>query len=115
MDRGIEELRARIVDGQRRGVRQHPSEVRAAAAELAARAQRRGVSLWSTAQHLGVGMQTLQRWMASPIPRLRPVRVIDREAAQRASPAGAIVHLPGGMRIEGLSTEELVAFVRALS
>lgn len=124
MDKRISELRERIEQSSKTkaGRRAYRAELRDDIAELAL-AWTSGGNTWSElARRLGISRETLKCWMRSRTgdaqgnARMRPVRVLDTEAA----PAGprAVTHsllLPSGARIEGLTMDELITLARALS
>lgn len=72
------------------------------------------------AQTLGLNAATLQNWLKSKNGRprvVRPVQVVEEKAVglTAANTSGAVVILRGGIRIEGMSTDELIALARGLS
>jgi len=83
---------------------------RAEVARLIEQARREGETYGAMAAMLGVSEQTVTRWqMQSKDVELAQVRVA--ETARRE----LVVHGPGGLRIEGLSLEEIAALLGKLS
>jgi transposase len=86
--------------------RPYPASDRARALDYAARLQREGVGLARIAREVGVAPNTLVKWLrASPF---EPVEVV---AVERR---GHILHGPRGVRVEGLSLEEIAQLIRSL-
>jgi len=116
LKRGIEKA-----PRNRRGRRQYGEKLRSAGRAYAEEQLAQGVSLKQLAQTLGLNAATLQNWLKSKNGRtrvVRPVQVVEEKRAVRltaANTSGAVVILGGGIRIEGMSTDELIALARGLS
>ena len=82
---------------------------RRATLEHARRREAEGASLKRVAEETGVGYETLRRWQREES-ALQPVRIVDDARSE-----SAVLVLPGGVRVEGLSVEALAALVRLLS
>jgi transposase-like protein len=98
----------------------YPRELRREIGRLARRAHASGTSFAAVARRLGVAPTlVLRARQADPrSPRrvvrgVRPVVVTPGEAPP-AKPVAAVVTLPSGTRVEGLSVQEIAALVRAL-
>ncbi len=103
------------------GIRRHPSgrghryprALRTAVTVYVRRCRARGEPWAAITGELGLSAFTLQRWLqTSAVDTFRPVEVVVAEPPPAAS--GAVVVLPGGVRIEGLDLAGLVAVARAL-
>lgn len=90
-------------------------KVRSAVVELAAEWQATGRSQRELAIRLGMNSETLARWcrLTSPsTPSVRVVEVVDDDP-DRAG--GHTVLLPAGVRVEGMSIEDIAELARRLS
>lgn len=98
--------------GEKRAGRKFSRDVQAIGAEYA-RARRADKQGWKAiADELGVAVPTLQRWVErnESAPGFRTVQVVE------SRPRGSYVAvLAGGLRVEGLELEAVVALARALS
>jgi transposase-like protein len=98
------------------GAVRYPAQLRAAAVALAHPRVRGGHAVRAIAQELGVSEPTLARWLrqrASPV--LRPVAVDPEPAAARRADAGIVLRTAGGVRVDGLDRDALIAVLRALA
>lgn len=88
------------------------AKVRAAARELASEWQGSGGSQRELAGRLGLNSETLARWCRTPgASTVRVVDIVD----DAAEPAGTrMVLLPGGVRVEGMSIEDIAELARRL-
>ena len=85
---------------------------RAEVVGLIEQALRDGASYAAIAEMLGVSEQTVVRWRTSSTDtEFAPVRVVDASAQTRK----LVVHGPGGLRVEGLSLDEVAALLGRLS
>jgi transposase-like protein len=103
----IEELR-QLVAG--RGNRHYSSELKARVMAYAERRYSEGASAKQVSDELGVNVHTLGFWRerkAYAKALLRPVRVIDE-----TSDARIVLLVRNGIRVEGLSVEQLVEVLR---
>ena len=74
----------------------------------------------ATAAELGIPAETLVRWLSAASERavapFRPVQVAgERGPEEVALRGGPVVHAPGGVRIEGLTVEQVCALLRGLA
>lgn len=126
MDDADQKLREALRDRERgRGKRIAPS-VRKLVLAHVARRQRAGDSLRVLSAELGIGCETLRRWMAAPAPaavrraprkkppaELVPVAVVP---ALVSAPARVIsVVSPSGYRVDGVTLDEAARLLRALA
>ena len=105
--------RFRRVADDREGLR-YPRALRQVAVEYAERSGRAGRSQGEAAAALGVSRATLCRWLrettAAPAGApLHEIRVVEDSPA-----AGLVLVLPSGVRVEGLTSDELVKVLGAL-
>ena len=85
---------------------------RAEVVGLIEQALREGATYVAIAEMLGVSEQTVARWRTqSADTELAPVRVVGALSPSRS----VMVHGPGGVRIEGLSLDEVAALLGRLS
>ena len=98
-----------------RGAR-YPKELKERVVRYGQRQHEAG-STWETiGEALGMGMETVRRWVvdgskpALPSRGLVPVRVVERQAVSAASSGLAVT----GFRVEGLSVDEVARLLRAL-
>jgi transposase-like protein len=103
----VDELR-QLVAG--RGGRHYSPELKARVIAYAERRYTEGVSAKQVSDELGVNVHTLGFWRErkkNAKPMLRPVRVIDE-----TSDARIVLLVRNGIRVEGLSVEQLVEVLR---
>jgi transposase-like protein len=103
----VEELK-RLVAG--RGGRHYSPELKARVIAYAERRYGEGASAKHVSDELGVNVHTLGFWRErkkNTKPVLRPVRVIDE-----TSDARIVLLVRNGIRVEGLSVEQLVEVLR---
>ena len=130
----LRRLRERIAHTpvNRRGRKRYSAELRQDLVSYAASRNATGESFKQVATELGLPAATLVHWCEGPgqrKPRSRPVgfRPVSLQADAGLSPATSaqrsvtpttssqpVVVLPDGVRIEGLTTDEVVEFVRSL-
>ena len=101
-----------------RGLR-YPRVLQEQAVSYARAARGRGASAWAISRELGIGVGALQRWLGradrAERPALRRVEVTAEEISRESSSgSGPVLVLASGVRVEGLSLEQLVVLVRAL-
>ncbi len=116
MDQTLTTLRRRIkkTKADARGHRRYEEGLRIAVVEYALDRGEDGDSLAAVARELGLTQRTLWGWVQRNRESvIRPVELVD-ESLDPAPSTRSLV-LPGGSRIEGLSLEDIVALVRALS
>jgi transposase len=108
------ELKAvrRMIEASRGPSGRLPANARAEVLSAVARAHDVGMTHAAIAEALGVREAALQRWRwrerCSRAGKLVAVRVPQREAS-------LIVHAPHGVRIEGLSLEDIATLITRLS
>jgi transposase-like protein len=99
-----------------RGQRVYSPQAKRAAAALARDRQRQGHSIASTARSLGVHPVVLGAWTraldASASGAFVPVAVRDVATVVAAQPV--VVHAPSGLRVEGLSLDQITTLLRGL-
>lgn len=96
-----------------RGIR-YPEELHQEAVSYAMARRRRGDSLLAISRDLGVKPVTLSRWLQQARDlEFRPVEIVTSDPTAPAA-TGVIVTTPGGIRIEGLDLESLIALLRRL-
>lgn len=107
-----EALRQALASAPREGVgRAYRAEIRQRAIAYVHRRRREGASLESIGRELGVSTTTVVRWTTQASHSFALARVQTPETV-----AGRIVvHGPRGIRVEGLSLDELVALWERLS
>lgn len=104
----VEAKRFRAAAAARRGWR-YPERLRAAARRYALAAG--GRSRCEIAAELGLRVETLSRWLATPPPGLGTVH----EVVVSPAPASGLTLVgPSGWRVEGLSVGEVAELLRAL-
>jgi transposase-like protein len=106
----LKSLRAAVVAGRAASGRLR-SSARVEVGRLIADAHESGLSYTAIASALGVTDQTLKRWRAPARSTLAAVRIVDAPAPARA----LMVHGPSGLRIEGMSLDELAELLRRLA
>ena len=95
--------------------RRYPAELKARITAHARAELSRGTHLRRVATLLGMGFQTLERFLEEERPAaLLPVRVIDPVTVARAPPR-LMVRGGCGVTVEGLDLEGIAALLRALS
>ena len=78
-----------------------------------------GASQVAVARELAVTAMTVSRWLATAKPRSKPkaatpLRRVQVVEARRSAASGLVVTTLQGLRIEGMTFEDIVALVRAL-
>lgn len=118
--------------GRRSGATPYPEEARQLAVGIAREMYAVGRSVDAVAETLGVASQTLASWTKAGRPGLRPVRTVsgcregdgggvERGVPRAAEPTStavsstAVVVLPSGVRVEGLTVEGVISVLRAMS
>lgn len=81
--------------------------------------RRRDGASWKTiATELGACVDTVRRWCGGGAPvttrPLRRVEVVADAVVELRAPAALAIVTPGGLRIEGVAIDDVVALVRAL-
>lgn len=107
--------------GAARGKRFDPA-LRARVIRFAEQRRSDGASWMTIATELGACFETVRRWcVAGPAamvsaapPRVRPVQVIGDGAVEVVAQSTMKVVTPNGLRVEGVSVEQVIALVRAL-
>jgi hypothetical protein len=107
----INQLRAALAEARRRHGRAYPAELRAQVLRLVDRAEWEGRSPCAMAKSLGLAPTTLLGWQrtAPATSPFLPVVVRDLPPAPRA--ALSLV-LPSGVRVEGLSLDDVATLCR---
>jgi transposase-like protein len=115
----IRRLRHLLATAPRSGAgNRYPDELRAEVVAAVHEARGNGASLTGLAMALGLPSTTLSRWIptAAPQPRgLVRIDVVSTTPAAMAAPSVPIVELSSGLRVRGLSLEDIVALHRRLS
>lgn len=110
----IERLRRRLAKAGGRGRRGYGAELRSDVVALARRWLAQGGSQRALAAKLGLSTVSMARWeteVARETPRLRPVEVEeDREPKSEE----LVAILPCGVRIEGITLEDVAELARRL-
>ena len=107
----IHQLRAALAEARKQG-RAYPPALRARALRVVERAQGEGHSPCAMANALGVAATTLLTWQRAA-PAASPfLPVLVRELPAPPPPAAFSLVLPGGVRVEGLSLDDLAALCR---
>ena len=88
-----------------------PVELREKVAEFAKERKKEGAGVGEMAKRLGVSESGLGRWLDGGKPKLRPVRVADK---QTPSLDQLVLVTPGGYRLEGLSAASAADLLRRL-
>ncbi len=102
-----------------RGCR-YPASLRAEAVDLALEAQSNGDRLGRVAAALGVGVDTLRRWIEAAPPRpiqLRAVEVVEADEVaimNRSHREGLVLVTVAGHRVEGLALADVALLLEAL-
>jgi transposase len=112
----VRQLREALERAERSGAgRPYPEPLRRAANDYRREREREGASLRQVAAELGVSEASLARWARGreePVGQFRAIEVV----AEPVRPVSAVVvHGPRGLRIEGLSLQELAALIERLS
>jgi transcriptional regulator with XRE-family HTH domain len=114
-DYQIERLRRRLAAAGGRGSRGYGTELRAEVLRTAQRWAAGGGAQRALAEKLGLSRATLARWISSgdveAAPKLRAVDVVD-DGEDVAAEIVAV--LPRGVRIEGLTMEDVADLARRL-
>jgi len=113
MDEKLERFKAGAAQvGPAKRGRKFPQELKALGATYAAERRGSGCTWQTIASELGVGVLTIRRWCEErPQENATFERVAIVEDRQRETYSASI----GGLRIEGLSFESIVALAKALS
>ena len=114
----IRRLRQLLAVAPRSGAgNRYPDHLRAEVVAAVHEARANGASLTGLATALGLPQTTLSRWLPGPAvsPRgLVRIDVVTASAASTVERSEAVVELPSGLRIRGLSLEGIVALHRRL-
>ena len=114
MDEALERFRAESAQaGTGRG-RKFPKHVQSLGAEYARTRRAAGESWQTIAEAMGIVSPTVKRWVEDQeLASAKPFhRVAVMEPSRRPSYAAV---LPGGLRVEGLELDAIIALARALS
>lgn len=124
----VESLRAEL--SRWRGLRRrYPEDLKGRALAFARKRRKAGASYDAVAAELGISVMTVWEWLKGPAgkrrlkagkkpallrPALLPVEVV---AAKEGDPGkgGPVLVTKDGVRVEGLSIEEIAALLRGLS
>lgn len=99
----------KMVESKRSAAGRLPASARAEVATAVERAHDDGMSYSAVADALGLKLQTLSRWReARPASKLVAVRV-------PLSASGLILHAAHGVRVEGLSIDDVVELLKRLA
>jgi len=120
----IRRLRQLLAVAPRSGAgNRYPANLRADVVAAVHEARGNGASMMGLAAALGLPQTTLSRWLPRPATQKRGLVRVDILAAPVPAPApapaapersDAIVELPSGLRIRGLSLQDIVALHRRL-
>ena len=116
MKHQLEALRRKIGRTQRdaRGHRRYDERLRVEIVEYVLRREDDGCSLSEAARELDLTQRTVWGWVRRARQDvMRPVELVDDQPMDPSD--GRTLVLPGGSRIEGLSIDDVLALVRALS
>ena len=116
MDQQLEALRRRIKRTTRnaRGHRQYDEQLRVEIVEYVLRRGDDGCCQAEAARELGLTQRTVWGWVQQAQQGLiKPVELVDDD--RPVTSEGRTLVLPGGSKIEGLSIDDVLALVRALS
>jgi len=110
--------------GTLRGAAVYSRTTRDQTLELARARIRAGAAARAIARELGIGMKTLESWLAPAEvkpridiprpPRLRPGTIIGSPGTEMPAISGPTVVLPSGVRICGLTVDEAAALVKVI-
>jgi hypothetical protein len=89
----------------------YPEALRERATRWARQQLASGAAIAAVAASLGIGRDTLRRWLAPACIALVPVEVVD---SPRAAEAEVSVVSPSGFRISGLTIDEAITVLRRL-
>lgn len=119
MDTAIRRLRAeaqQLARGKVPRAIRYPARFRTAAVKVARAHVDQGGALTDLAAEVGVATPTLQHWLKRPAsPRLRPVTLELATGLGVREPARPVLITPGGVRVEGLEVDALIAVLSALA
>lgn len=93
--------------------RRYPESLKQLATGYAQTATARGRSLGEVASDLGICGLTLQRWLGQE-PAAVPTLLHEVAVLDRGPSNGPILVTPSGLRVEGLSLDELVSLLESL-
>jgi transposase-like protein len=94
--------------------RRYSPALKARILDVARAGRAQGASWVQLAEELGVSLETLRHWCAT-IPTKRPTRMRRvRVVAERPATIGVSVVSSSGIRVEGLTLEQVIALLRAL-
>lgn len=114
----IRRLRQLLAVAPRSGAgNRYPDELPAEVVAAVQEARGNGASMMRLATALGLPQTTLSRWIPCAAPASRSFVRIDVVAAPVAAAperSDAVVELPSGLRIRGLSLQDIVALHRRL-
>jgi transposase-like protein len=106
--------------GPRKGKSRYPEALRLRILEHVARARAEGQKLPLVAAQLGISWQTVEYWRRRENPSFQEERPGSRQFVQievaepQTKLQSIVVHGPRGVRIEGLSLEQLGELLRSL-
>jgi transposase len=110
------QLREALEGAARSGAgRPYPQSLRQAAADHHREREHEGASLRQVAAELGVSDASLVRWSRERREPESLFRAIEVVSASVGRPSAVVVHGPRGLRIEGLTVEELAGLIARLS
>lgn len=107
-DHELRDLRRELTARQGPGV-YYPEPLRERATRWARRQLAAGATTAAVTASLGIGRDTLRRWLAPASTALIPVEVVDAPAAAEVS-----VVSPSGFRITGLTLDDAITVLRRL-
>jgi len=116
MDARLRQLRSAL-RAARRSARTYPATLQREVAELAVARRSTGRSLWSTAEAVGLGVQTVQRWVETvgPPSVFRAVEVTPEATVPVVADDGLVLVTSQGHRVEGLTADQVVSVLRGLA
>ncbi len=104
--------------------RRYPADIKARVLAFAKVRRASGASLAALAGELGVSVMTLYGWLkasagkrrrrAGKKPALLPVQIVPDTGVQAGRPSPVVMG-PRGLRVEGLSIEEIAVLLRGLA
>lgn len=120
---GARQLKAEL--SKWRGLRRrYPEEIKGRAVAWARKRRASGASYDILAADLGISVMTVWEWLKAPAgkqrpkrrkkPALLPVQIVPEEGPRAGKP-GPVVVTPNGIRVEGLSVEQIAALLGSLA
>lgn len=116
-EQGLEELRALVAAARHTKYGPYPAELRRKLTAYAAQQTKRGASSSIIAAELGVSDKTIQHWLRETTTSRRPPRVMRavKVVEPKEDDPSFSVEGPQGLRLIGLSLDDVAALWRKLS